>query len=136
MDDSFLNQDRRTTRSRVLLHAEVDVAGSVLPVRLRDISVGGALIEGEHLPAVGSCVILRRNELQVNGSIVWSNGRHAGLAFRAPIEPEEVLRTIRPPQPKPTPNFRRPGLREHQLSPQEEMLVKMMADGVINLTRR
>ena len=85
---------------------------------------------------MGSCVMLRRDDLQVNSNVAWSDGRRAGLTFHAPIQPEVVLRTIRPAQPKPTVNFRRPGIRERQLSPQEQMLVKMMADGVANLIRR
>lgn len=136
MDESSINQNRRAARSRVLLHAEIDVAGSTLSVKLRDISTGGALIEGEHLPAAGSCVVLRRNELEVSSSVAWSDGRRAGLSFHAPIQREEVLRTIRPAQPKPTLNFRRPGLREQQLSPQDEVLIRMMVDGVVNLVRR
>lgn len=138
MDQSSVNQNRRTRRSRVLLQAEIEVGGSALPVKLRDISVAGALIEGERLPIEGTCVLLRRNDLLVNSRVIWSDGTHAGLAFDTPIQREEVLRTIRPAQPKPwqqkpESNFRRPGLK---LSPEEEALIKLMIAGVVDLTRR
>ena len=110
MDESANNQNRRTSRSKVLLQAEIEVAGTSLPVKLRDLPVSGALIEGVCLPAEGSCLLLRRNDLQVSGLLAWSDGTHAGVAFDTPIKPEDVLRTVRPPQPKPTTNFRRPAL--------------------------
>jgi len=136
MDESAINQNRRTSRSKVLLQAEIEAAGSSLPVKLRDLSVSGALIEGPRLPVEGSCVLLRRNELQVSGRLAWSNGTHAGLAFDTPIKPEEVLRTVRPARPKPTTNFRRPALTPHHFSAEEEVLIKIMANSVADLVRR
>jgi hypothetical protein len=55
-------------------------AGSA-PVRIRNMSQSGALIEASVVPDPGTAVILRRGSLQTAGHIAWKVEGKAGLAF-------------------------------------------------------
>jgi hypothetical protein len=58
--------------------AGIDVAG---PVKIRNLSPGGALIEGDALPAAGEPIELRRGSLVARGEIAWHQDGRAGLRF-------------------------------------------------------
>ncbi len=51
------------------------------PVKIRNMSPDGALIEGAALPRVGEQLSLRRGELVAAGRVVWCQGGRAGLRF-------------------------------------------------------
>ena len=51
------------------------------PVKIRNISLCGALIEGAALPIPGEQLSLRRGELSVSGKIVWRLEGKAGVQF-------------------------------------------------------
>ena len=119
MDESGMTQNRRSRRSNVLMAATIEVSGRALPVTLRNLSAEGALIEGDHLPVEGSCVLFRKKDLAVPGDIAWVSGRRAGVAFDRKLEPETVLRHIPPPRYRVQPSHKRPGLASRDLSPEE-----------------
>ena len=123
MDQSSLTQNRRSRRSNVLLTAIVESGGATLEVRLRNLSAYGALVEGDALPPVGVEVTFCRKELSVGGRVAWVNGRQAGIAFAAELEPEQVLRHVPPMRQRIQPKFRRPGLVRHELSAEEQRVV-------------
>ena len=50
MDESSPTQNRKSRRSNVLMSASLELSGTSLPVKLRNLSADGALIEGEKLP--------------------------------------------------------------------------------------
>lgn len=104
--------DRRSRRAPVLLAGTIETTSGTLSVKVRNISDKGALIEGDRLPPEGSLGIFGRNELSVEFSVVWLQGRYAGIAFARKLNPEEVLRHV--PQTKAleryAPPFKRPGL--------------------------
>ena len=58
----------------MLVAATLHVDGQLLPVRIRNMSVSGALIEAATLPPAGAAVVLERGSLQVAGRISWSTG--------------------------------------------------------------
>jgi hypothetical protein len=122
MDESSMNHNRRSRRSNVLLAASIEASGASLPVKLRNLSTEGALIEGDDLPVEGSEVLFRRNELSVNSRVAWVHGKHAGVAFRRPIPQEDVLRNIPKPKHRAQLDFRRPGLGARQLTAEEQRL--------------
>jgi hypothetical protein len=54
---------------------------------------------------------------------VWVEGRFAGVAFDTPLNPDDVLRNIPKPKPKPQVDFRRPGLACRPLTPYERRML-------------
>jgi hypothetical protein len=124
MDESIMSQNRRSRRSPVLLAASVEVDGVVVPVKLRNLSEEGALIEGEQLPPEDSVTFFERNDLRLKSRVVWVQGRYAGVAFARPLKQAEVLRNV--PQPKQLVHgdFRRPGLACRPLSDEERSMVE------------
>lgn len=119
MDLSTSPQNRKTRRSHVLMSASLELSGSSLPVKLRNLSADGALVEGEQLPAEGSLILFRKGELSVTGRVAWAKTRHAGISFDRPLAPAQVLRHIPTPQRRVTPEFRRPGLKSNPLTEEE-----------------
>lgn len=119
MDESSLTQSRRTRRSNVLLSASIELSGASLPVKLRNLSSEGALIEGDKLPVEGAEVIFRKAELNLSGRIVWVAGKRAGLSFSEVLHPDLVMRHIPTPRPRVQPDFRRPGLSSRPLSAED-----------------
>lgn len=96
--------------------AALESSGASHPVKLRNLSADGALVEGEDLPVEGSQVLFRRQELGVAAKVVWVSGERAGLQFCEALPPETVLRHIPTPRPRILPEFRRPGLQPRELS--------------------
>ena len=123
MDQSSIMQNRRSRRSNVLLTATVETGGASLPVKLRNLSAYGALVEGQSLPPVGVEVTFCRKELSVAGRVAWVNGGQAGIAFATELEPEQVLRHVPPMRQRIQPKFRRPGLVKHELNAEEQRVV-------------
>ena len=127
MDQSSVTQNRRSGRSPVLLSAKIDVLGAEAAVLLRNLSSEGALIEGSELPPEGASTTFRRNDLTIRGTIVWVEGRFAGLAFDRQLEREELLRHVPKPRQRMEQQFRRPGLACKPLSEADRKMVQMWA---------
>ena len=127
MDESLINQNRSSRRSNVLLAATIEAFGSAIPVKLRNLSTAGALIEGKNLPLEGAKIVFRRNELSVESSIAWVHGDQAGIAFTRPIACEDVLRNIPSPRNRAPVKFGRPGLAYRQLTAEERRLAETWA---------
>lgn len=108
-------RERKDRRSLVLLAARLRTPRGMLDVRLRNLSVSGALLESDELPATGSEVVFERGETIVPALVMWSSGNRFGIHFHTPIEESEVLVHVSRPKPgagATSPSiFRRPGLR-------------------------
>ena len=111
MDESSFTHNRKNDRSNVLLTASLELSGASTPVRMRNLSPNGALVEGDDLPVEGSELLFRKGDLAIMGRVVWSSERHAGIVFARPLDPEQMLRHIPPPRARVKPSFHRPGLR-------------------------
>ncbi len=86
------NSDGRSGRRKSLFAAAVLYSGGgTFPVRLRNISSDGGLVQGDALPAQGSAVTLSRGVLSVAGRIRWTSQRKAGLKFDRPVEVAQWL---------------------------------------------
>ena len=85
--ESQRREDRVSLFVMANLHAEA-LGG---PVKLRNISPCGALIEGEVLPGRGSAVALCKGDLAVPGTVVWRNANRAGLSFANPTDVSQWL---------------------------------------------
>ncbi len=111
MDESSNSQNRKNRRSNVLMSASLELSGTSVPVKLRNLSAEGALVEGESLPVEGASVLFRKGDLSIPGRVAWVNGRQAGVNFARNLNPEQLLRHIPTPRPRVKPDFRRPGLK-------------------------
>lgn len=110
MDESQMVQNRRQRRAQVFMSAALELSGTSLPVKLRNLSADGALVEGDNLPVEGAEVVFKRQELSVSARVIWVRSGRAGLSFNIVLSPEAVLRHIPTPKPRVQPEFRRPGL--------------------------
>ena len=110
MDESSPSQNRKTRRSNVLMSASLELSGTSLPVKLRNLSAEGALVEGDKLPVEGASLLFRKGDLSMPGNIAWVNGRQAGISFAQNLNPDQLMRHVPTPRPRVTPSFRRPGL--------------------------
>ncbi len=124
MDESGITQNRRTRRSHVLMAASIEAGGATVPVKLRNLSSDGALVEGSTLPAVDSPVVFRKKELTLAGRVAWVTGCRAGIAFDAKLDPEAVLRHVPKIRPQAKLDFRRPGIKAGDLSPGERQIAQ------------
>ena len=92
-------ENRVEGRSNVFLTATLHVDGKTAPVRIRNISARGALIDAPGLPEVGSPVKLVRGGLSAVGEIAWVGEGQAGVNFDREIDvPAWVQRVGHPGQ--------------------------------------
>ena len=110
MDESSPTQNRKSRRSNVLMAASLELSGASLPVKLRNLSADGALVEGDKLPVEGASLLFRKGDLSMAGQVAWVKGRQAGINFAQKLNPEQLLRHVPAPRPRVAPSFRRPGL--------------------------
>lgn len=98
-------QAQREPRTNLFVMGAIYSDSGSAPVRVRNVSPHGALIEGIEIPPAGSQVRLCRGSLSVANAIKWCEARRAGLQFesavlvadwlpggRAPAEPSAVRR--------------------------------------------
>ena len=112
MDESSPTQNRKSRRSNVLMAASLELSGTSVSVKLRNLSAEGALVEGDKLPVEGASVLFRKGDLSMAGTVAWVKGRQAGVSFAQKLEPELLLRHVPVPRARVTPSFRRPGLKK------------------------
>ncbi|MBA3835497.1 MAG: PilZ domain-containing protein [Sphingomonas sp.] len=133
MDESSDIQNRRSSRSNVLLKATLEMPGGPLTVVLRNLSQEGALVQGDDLPEAGERVLFHRQGLSVPSRIAWSHCGHAGLEFEFPLFPGELLRHIPTAGRKPPPPInKRPGLAPRPLSLSEQQMIERWASDGTN----
>jgi hypothetical protein len=114
MDESSQSQNRKTRRSNVLMAASLELSGTSVPVKLRNLSADGALVEGDKLPIEGASILFRKGDLSMPGNVAWVKGRQAGVSFAQKLNPEQLLRHVPAPRPRVAPSFRRPGFKASQ----------------------
>ncbi len=124
MDQSGITQNRGSRRSHLLMTATLELSGRAVKVKLRNLSADGAQVEGDDLPVEGTALLLRKGDLAVAGSVIWTKGKQAGIRFEQKLEPDTVLNHISVPRPRMKPDFRRPGLSSRALTEQERALAE------------
>jgi hypothetical protein len=125
VDQSSVDQNRRSRRSPVFLKASIEVDGATVPVTLRNLSGEGALVEGAHLPLEGWATWFERNDLRIKGRVVWVEGRFAGIRFDQPLKRDEVLRHVPRPKQKLEQSFKRPGLACRPITDYERRMLEV-----------
>lgn len=104
--------------------ASLEADGILIPVKLRNLSSEGALIEGDSLPAVATWVIFRKKELKLAGQVAWVTAGRAGIAFVDKLDREAVLRHVPATRPPAKVDCRRPGLKSGELSAGERKMAQ------------
>lgn len=79
-------EHRSGSRSNVFLTAMLIGGDEPRTVRVRNLSPGGAFLDGEEIPPVGANVRLVRGSLSVAGNVAWQSEGHAGLRFAKEID--------------------------------------------------
>ena len=82
-------EDRVAPRTNLLLAATAEVGGRSLPVRIRNLSETGAMVEGAGLPEAGMPLVLTRGDLQVAATVAWAAGGRRGVRFGGPTPVNE-----------------------------------------------
>ena len=91
MQSKDIPDNRLELRNNIFVMAALYAVGRSMPVRVRNMSRGGALIEAAALPPVDTPVRLSRGSLSVSGQIMWVSERKAGLQFAGPVAVTEWL---------------------------------------------
>jgi hypothetical protein len=87
-------ENRSEGRSNVFITATLDCGAGLLPVRIRNISPKGALIDGSSLPAVGTRVRLQRGRLAEAGELAWAGKGQCGVTFDREIDVPSWVRRV------------------------------------------
>ena len=82
---------RREPRTSLFVMATLYTPTGSSPVKARDLSSGGALIEAGVIPPVGTRVRLCRGSLNITGELVWCRGERAGLRLESSLSVAEWL---------------------------------------------
>jgi hypothetical protein len=77
-------EDRVAPRTNLLLAATAIVSGRPVPIRIRNLSETGAMLEGAGLPDAGAKLVLSRGDLEVSATVAWSAGPRRGVRFDGP----------------------------------------------------
>ena len=75
----------------MFLAAVLQGAGFSVPVRIRNMSTTGALVEAAAVPEDGSPVRLVRGSLTISARVMWSEGGRCGLRFSSVVSVREWL---------------------------------------------
>ena len=89
-----MSDNRAEGRSNVFLTAMLDTGDSSIPVRIRNLSSRGALIDGPALPSVGTSVRLLRGRLAATGELAWKGTGQAGVNFGREIDVDDWVQRI------------------------------------------
>src|SRR4051812_4223764 len=68
-----------------MLAATISRGAALYPVRIRNVSETGALIEGAELPEAGAEVLLSRGETEIDAIVAWASGSRRGVHFSHPV---------------------------------------------------
>lgn len=127
-DPSEGTERRAAPRVRVLLNARLITITDELPVKVRDISPGGVLVEGEGPFPKGKDVVLRRRSAEVFARVAWTKGTKCGLEFEEPMSEAELLAFIHQPPQAASPVLpafpERPGLTSETLTPEQWAIIE------------
>lgn len=82
---------RREPRKSMFVMATIYAAAGSAPVKVRDMSSRGALIEGAVIPAAGTEVRLCRGSLSIASEVVWSREGRGGLVFDSNVSVADWL---------------------------------------------
>ena len=75
----------RAPRTNLFLAAMIEADDASAPVRIRNLSETGAMVEGPAFPAIGAPLRLHRMEVDIDARLIWQAGQRAGIQFAGKI---------------------------------------------------
>ncbi|MBX7481869.1 PilZ domain-containing protein [Qipengyuania qiaonensis] len=82
---------RAEERTNLFVMAKLAAGGSACTVKVRNISAGGAMVEGAALPPPGTPCRLLRGNISIEAQVIWLHANRVGLQFRGRAEPKDWL---------------------------------------------
>jgi len=76
-------------RKNVLLSATIEAGKLKVPVRIRTLSESGAMLDGVALPDLGTRLTLRRLQVEIGGTVMWSEAGRCDIAFDGLVSVED-----------------------------------------------
>jgi hypothetical protein len=80
-------------RQLMLISARLLTIGGDRAVRIRDLSRGGARVEGSDLPEPGTDILLKRGRFEAFGTMAWVADNHGGIQFETSLD-DDMLAAI------------------------------------------
>ncbi|MET0308024.1 MAG: PilZ domain-containing protein [Sphingomonas sp.] len=91
-------QKPRQPRKNLMLGATIEAGALKAPVRLRNLSSSGAMLEGSALPDPGVALVLRRSDIQMGATVVWRLLGRCGVRFdEMTVSVDEWVAGVRTP---------------------------------------
>ena len=87
----------RAPRKNLLLTATIRSGGVSAPVRIRNLSEKGAMVDGHALPEPGASIILQRLEVEMRGVVAWRAEGRCGIQFEGAASVDEWVAGRRAP---------------------------------------
>lgn len=82
---------RGQARSSMFLAAVLRAGGEQAPIKVRNMSPNGAMIESPFTPPAGTEVELARGSLVARGTIIWSSSNRCGVRFSSEVSVKDWL---------------------------------------------
>ncbi len=89
--EAFPNCARAQPRTNMFVMAALVTNTARETVKVRNMSAGGALVEGKQLPPEGTPCLLHRGDLSHEATVVWQKDGKAGIQFRNVANIEQWL---------------------------------------------
>jgi hypothetical protein len=96
-DQSSADTQLRSPRKNLLLAATIEAGALKAPVRIRNLSESGAMLDGAALPDIGTALMLRRMEVEIGASVVWRASGRCGVVFDGKVSVDEWGAGVRQP---------------------------------------
>lgn len=90
-----MDENPRAPRKNLLLSATIEAGRLRAPVRIRNLSETGAMIDGAVLPEVGTALLLRRLEVEIGATAVWRSDGRCGITFDGTVSVDEWISGVR-----------------------------------------
>lgn len=87
----------RAPRKNLLLTATIRSQGVTAPVRIRNLSEKGAMVDGQALPEPGASLVLQRLEVEMRGVVAWRAEGRCGIQFEGAASVDEWVAGRRAP---------------------------------------
>lgn len=88
---TILSDGRRQLRSSIFLAAVMRYETEQVPVKIRNMSANGALVESLVTPLIGCKVDLLRGTHVAQGTVIWSLANRCGLRFASAVSVSDWL---------------------------------------------